>query len=76
MTETKLDPDYYTAARDGAGNIRLNRGSGLLVADADATREEVQRWYEQAQRSVAANRDHWIRQYKAALELIDSEAGR
>lgn len=61
--------DYYCAQRDSAGNIRLNCGRGLLVAEAACTVNDVKEWWVRADRG-----SKWERQYQAALDLFDREA--
>ena len=61
--------DYYCAQRDSAGNIRLNCGRGLLVAEAACTVNDVKEWWARADRG-----SKWERQYQAALDLFDREA--
>lgn len=61
--------DYYCAQRDSAGNIRLNCGRGLLVAEAACTVYDVKEWWARADRG-----SKWERQYQAALDLFDREA--
>lgn len=61
--------DYYTAARDSQGGIRLSGGGGLLVANADHTQPEVLSWFH---RSLPG---HFREQYRAALGLMNREAG-
>ncbi|AEQ20955.1 hypothetical protein E3_0420 [Rhodococcus phage E3] len=62
--------DYYHAERDGVGNIRLNRGRGMLVAHANHTRADVQGWFDRSK--IGQYRE----QYRAALALFDREAKR
>ncbi|WP_233272529.1 hypothetical protein, partial [Rhodococcus sp. JT-3] len=42
--------DYYCAQRDSAGNIRLNCGRGLLVAEAACPVNDVKEWWARADR--------------------------
>lgn len=66
MTHTPTG-DYYCAQRDSQGHIRLNCGRGLLVANSDNTRADVQTWLDNAGNGThAAN-------YRAALNLFDQE---
>lgn len=60
--------DYYCARRDSAGNIRLNCGKGMLVANADHTIQDVQNWL------ARATEERWAAQYRAALTLLLDEA--
>ena len=60
--------DYYCARRDSAGNIRLNCGRGLLVANADHTIANVQEWIDRA------TQDRFRLQYEAAMKLLLEEA--
>lgn len=57
----------YTARRDSDGGIRLSGGHGALVATASDTRADVQEWFDRA------GGPKWAAQYKAALNLMDSE---
>lgn len=68
--DAATNPDeYYIAERDSKGGIRLNRGRGLLVANADHTRRDIEGW-----RRLAKPGSAYERQYRAALELLDREA--
>jgi hypothetical protein len=58
---------YYQAARDQDGHIRLAGGVGSLVAMADDTYAEIRDWRDRA------TNPRFIRQYEAALELLDRE---
>lgn len=62
--------EYFKAARDTEGHIRLLSGRGLMVAHKDHTRDDVQRWFD-----MAVN-GYYREQYRAALDLIDAEAGQ
>lgn len=64
-----IGDDYYCAQRDRQGNIRLNCGRGLLVAEADHTRDDVQGWFDRSKPG------QYREQYRAALALLDREAG-
>ncbi len=64
----EVGAEYWTAGRDSHGNIRLNRGRGLLVAHATSTRDEVQVWHKNAANFLRRAR------YAAALALFDREA--
>ncbi|WP_109523719.1 MULTISPECIES: hypothetical protein [Nocardia] len=69
MSEKRPGQTYnLSAGRDVMGNIRLNDGTGLLVALKRNTRAEVQGWLD---RSVNPN---FSAQYAAALALFDREA--
>lgn len=57
--------DYYCAARDSEGHIRLDCGRGLLVARSAHTREDVQGWLDRA------TDPRFAAQYRAALALLD-----
>lgn len=59
--------DYYRAERDTQGNIRLNGGRGLLVANADHTVADVQGWFERSKPG------QYHEQYRAALALFERE---
>lgn len=65
--EFEHSPEYWIAARDSKGCIRLNQGRGLHVADSEHTRKDVQGWLERA------GSIYWGRVYESALVLIDSE---
>ncbi|NKR75829.1 hypothetical protein GS492_25135 [Rhodococcus hoagii] len=66
MSEHNND-DYYCAERDSEGNIRLNCGRGLMVANADHTRDDVQGWFDRSKPG------QYREQYRAALALFDRE---
>ncbi|MDH6284020.1 hypothetical protein [Prescottella agglutinans] len=67
MNEQHNHLDYYCAARDGEGNIRMDCGRGLLVARSEDSRATVQGWFDQSQPG------RFREQYRAALTLIDRE---
>lgn len=78
---TDQERAHYTAARDLQGNVRLGSGRGSLVAAADHTLAEVESWLSNAVRAVPGRieRDevspwHWVREYRAAKELLEHEA--
>jgi hypothetical protein len=78
---TEKERAYYTAARDSQGGVRLNSGMGLLVADASNTHFDVGVWLRRAQADVAGRMERgeddpfrWVRQYRAAYELMNLEA--
>lgn len=71
IESAKAETEYWTAGRDKHGNIRLNQGRGLLVAEAEDTRDEVQGWVDHATPG-----SKWERQYQAALDLLDREAAQ
>ena len=60
--------DYYCARRDSEGNIRLNCGRGLLVANADHTITNVREWLSRA------TDPKYKAQYESALALLLEEA--
>ena len=66
MTHIPTD-DYYCAQRDSDGNIRLNCGRGLLIADTADTRADVQGWFDNA------GSPRWAANYRSALNLFDQE---
>lgn len=61
-------PEYWIAGRDNNGDIRLNGGQGVLVAEAADTREDIQGWLDRCDNS------RYRPQYIAALALLDAEA--
>ena len=62
------EPGYYVAGRDEGGGIRLSGGRGLLVATPTDTRADVQGWFDNN------GGLKWAAMYRAALDLMDSEA--
>lgn len=60
--------DHYCAARDSQGGIRLSGGRGLLVANADHTRRDVEGWFRMSKPG------YYREQYRAALRLLDTES--
>lgn len=61
--------DYYCAARDNQGGIRLNGGRGLLVANADHTIDDVRGWFDRSRPGA------YREQYRTALRLMLREQG-
>lgn len=64
------DPAWRTAVRGRDGRIRMNLGRGVLVANGDHTRDDVQGWFDRSQPG------YYREQYRAALALFDREADK
>jgi len=62
-----LTREYFTAARDGEGYIRLQRGKGLVVAGPDVERSQVQGWFDRSKSG------RFREQCRAALAVFDME---
>ena len=62
------DQEYFSAARDNEGSIRLQGGKGLVVASPGTERWRVQGWFDRSE--AGRFREHC----RAALAVFDAEA--